>query len=291
MADVIVVFLVWFAVVGALCVALVASAERLRAPRWARSMGGRLAEFADGSVTSIGRMATGAVVALAGWAGVIILGWLMGIAAHRLQNAVDWPCFRWWRDHYLTGTWHHVWWTLTNIGSPTVTQILTVAGAVVLAALYFGKPQWWAPPVLLLLSYLGEKFSQTILKDVVDRGHPPTTHGSYPSGGMGRLIDVYGLIVFFLILRFWPRSRRAWAWGAAFLALAASVQAYARLNNLEHWTTDVVGGGIYGALLLLVVIAAYLALTAPARRPGASVVGEPKPADTAARPDASEVTV
>lgn len=263
MAAVIIVFLIWFLVVGLACAIGIATADRWRAPRWLHRLGGHLAAYGRGSVVAIGRVATGAVVALAGWACVIIAGWLLGLGAHRLQNAVDWPGFRWWQAHYLTGSWHRVWWTLTNIGSPTVTQILTVAGAVVLGALYYARPQWWAPPVILLISYLAEKYSQTILKLVVNRGHPPTTHGTWPSGGMGRLIDVYGLILYFLILRFWPQSRRAWACGASVLALAASVQAYARLNNLEHWTTDVVGGAIYGTLLLLTFVLAHRALTAP----------------------------
>ncbi|HET6876612.1 MAG TPA: hypothetical protein VFH38_03705 [Jatrophihabitans sp.] len=287
MADVIVVFLVWFAVVALLCAVAIARADRWRAPRWAHSLGARLAAYGRGSVATIGRPATGIVVALAGWSVVIIAGWLLGVAAHRLQNAVDWPCFHWWQDHYLTGSWHRVWWTLTNIGSPTVTQILTVAGAVLLAALYYGKPQWWAPPIILLVSYLAEKYSQTILKLVVNRGHPPTTHGTWPSGGMGRLIDVYGLIIYFVILRFWPHSRRAWAYGGSFLALAASVQAYARLNNLEHWTTDVVGGAVYGLLLLLTFVLAHRALMA------ATIVAPPAPGETAApaEPDKPKLTV
>ena len=38
------------------------------------------------------------------------------------------------------------------------------------------------------------------------------------------------------------------------------------MNNLEHWTTDVVGGGIYGLLLLLTMILGYSGLDRASRR-------------------------
>lgn len=256
---VVVVFVVWFAIVivaGALSVAL---APRLRAPGWLCAARTRVAAATSASNAAVGRIVTGSVLALFGWSVVLISGWLLGMLAHQLQPSIDWPSFHWWQEHYRTGTWHKVWWKLTNVGSPTVTQVLTVVGAVVMLALYARRRDWWAPSAALLIGYLAEKFSQIILKDVVHRGHPPTTMGTWPSGGMGRLILVYGLIIFFLVKRFWPESPRMWALGWSILALAASVQAYARLNNLEHWTTDVVGGGIYGLLLLLTMILGYSA--------------------------------
>jgi hypothetical protein len=110
---------------------------------------------------------------------------------------------------------------------------------------------------MLIFGYLAEKYSQIILKTVVDRGHPPTTHGTWPSGGMGRLTVVYGLLFFFVVRRFWPNSPRAWAACWTLLAVCGSIQAYARLNNLEHWTTDVVGGAVYGVLLLAMMLISY----------------------------------
>jgi hypothetical protein len=124
----------------------------------------------------------------------------------------------------------------------------------------------------MVLGYAAEKYSQMILKRVIDRGHPPTSLGTWPSGGMGRLIDVYGLIIFFLILRFRPTSPRAWAVGAGVLGVFASIQAYARINNLEHWVTDVAGGAIYGTMLLVAMIIGYFALSRePASRPAEPV--------------------
>ena len=245
MSAVVVVFVVWFAVVlvgGAL---LIACADRMHIPRWARALAGRFTATTRAAVPAGGRIPVALTVLLALWSIVIIFGWLLGLWAHRLQGVIDEPSFRWWHSHYLTGTWHTIWWKLTNIGSPRVTQGIDLAGAVVLAVIYRGRRLWLAPSAILLVGYLAEKYSQIILKLVVHRGHDPLTRGTWPSGGMGRLIDVFGLIIFFVILRYAPRKPRVWAFGVALLVFFGSIQSYARLNNLEHWTTDVIGGWLY----------------------------------------------
>jgi hypothetical protein len=227
---------------------------------------------------AVGRGMTAAAVFLAVWSVIIIAGLILGIIAHRLQGAIDEPAFRWWQSHHLGGAWHDVWWRLTNIGKPRLTQGLAAAGAVVFAVLYRlrGVRFWWAPSVTMVVGYAAEKYSQMIIKSVVDRGHPPTSHGTWPSGGMGRVTDVYGLLIFFTILLFWRTNRRAWAAGAALLALAMSIQAYARINNLEHWLTDVIGGAVYGLMLLVGMIIGYAALS---RQRSVAVPADPATAE------------
>lgn len=154
-----------------------------------------------------------------------------------------------------------------------LTQGIAAAAAIVFSVLYRKRPYWWAPGVTMILGYAAEKYSQMILKSVIHRGHPPTAGGSWPSGGMGRLTDVYGLVIFFVIWYFWPRTPRAWAAGVSLLLVLMSIQAYARINNLEHWTTDVVGGAIYGLMLLAMMIIGYLTLARPARARAAQAAG------------------
>lgn len=278
MAAVIIVFSVWLALLVVVAAVAIAIVPRMHTAAWMHRLRVRGGAAADTAVAQFGRVGAGAIALFAAWSVVIIIGWLLGLAAHRLEHAVDRPFFTWWQDHHLGGAWHHAWIDLTNIGSPTVTQILALVGAALTAALYAGRRNWWVPPVIILVGYLAEKYSQTILKLVVHRGHPPTTLGSYPSGGMGRLIEIYGLIIFFVVLRFWPRSPRMWAIGGAVLATFASIQAYARINNLEHWLTDVIGGTIFGIMLLAMMIVGYWAM---ARLPVARPVG-PQPASPAA---------
>lgn len=261
MSAVIVVFLIWFGVVAVAGFAAVLTAPRRQTPRWFERARTKYYASIDAAIPPAGRLLTAVGVLLALWSAVIIIGLIMGIIAHRLQGAIDEPAFRWWDSHHLHGTWYTVWWKLTDIGMPRLTQGLALAGAVVFTVLYRRRAYWWAPGVTMIVGYVAEKYSQQILKTVINRGHPPTAGGTYPSGGMGRVIDVYGLIIFFVVLYFWPRSRRAWAAGGWLLAVCASIQAYARLNNLEHWTTDVVAGGIYGVMLLTIMMTGYACMS------------------------------
>jgi hypothetical protein len=275
-SAVVVVFFVWFALVVAAGLLLIALAPRLQLPQWACAARERFTLAADGAGRVTGRPSVAVTVLLAGWGAIVLICWGLGVLAHKLEHAIDRPQFDWWQRHHLGGTWSRVWWDLTNIGSPNVTQGITIAGAALMAVLYWGTRNWWAPSLTLLLGYLAEDSSQVILKLTVHRGHPPTTLGTWPSGGMGRLELVYGLVLYFLVKRFWPHSKRMWATAAALLALAASIQAFARINNLEHWMTDVIGGAIYGLLLLLLMITAHAALTrAVSTAPARTATAEP----------------
>lgn len=229
--------------------------------RWPRLVD-RLEAAADSSAAHLGRPVIASVVVLAGWAVTIVVGWVLGLVAHRLEEAVDWPFFRWWESRQLED-WSALWWKLTDVGSPEITQVFTVVGAVTFTVLYRNRRLWWAPSVTMVLGYCAEKYGQEILKLVVDRGHPPTTLGTWPSGGCARVVVVYGLIIFFAL--YWRGSRdlRLWTAGGSLLVFLLSVQAYARIYNLEHWVTDVVGGAVFGAMLLIVMMAGFLVLARP----------------------------
>ena len=73
------------------------------------------------------------------------------------------------------------------------------------------------------------------------------------------MIVVYGLIVFFLLRRF-DAGPRIVALGISVVAFAETLQAYARLYNLEHWSTDVLAGFVFGVLLISTCIGAALVL-------------------------------
>jgi hypothetical protein len=266
-AAVVVVFVVWFGLLAAACAYAIVRAPSLRLAGKLARVGERREETAEVLVAGLGRAKAGALVLLAGWSLTLIVGWILGWVAKKVEPDVDHPFFRWWQDHHIHGTWSHIWWWLTNIGSPTNTQILTVAGAVVFAVIYQRRARWWVPSLLIVLGYLAEKYGQIILKKVVDRGHPPTTHGTWPSGGCARLLIVYGLIIFFVLYRYARHNKRAWAAGWSLLTILLSIQAYARINNLEHWLTDVIGGIVFGLMLLAIMTTAYRVIeSAPPRR-------------------------
>ena len=245
-------------VISLLTIAAMGVALTLRAPALASRLApvGRLrvAAAADACVDALGRLACAAIVVLGGGGLMLVTLWPLGRLAHTLEPVVDIPVFHWFEVGQLA-SWSRVWRVLTNIGSLELTQSLTVLGAVSLALLW-KRRRWWVPPLTLCVGYLMEKYWQEALRLVVDRGHPPTTLGTWPSGGCARVILVYGLIVYFILRWKDPRSIRPWVVSWSLVALAATVQAYARTYNLEHWFTDVLGGLVFGVMLLSTMISA-----------------------------------
>lgn len=256
MSASVVVFFVWFVAVAMLGAAAIATAPRWHLGRRSAAKLQVVGEVVDESITRLGRGWTTAVAYLAGAGFVISIGWMTGDAAGDSQNAVDWPAFRWFEAHRVGGEWDHVWRTLTNIGMPRLTQAFAVAGAIFFAIVWWriGR-RWYVPAFVFVGGYALEKYTQIVLKLVVDRGHPPTTLGTFPSGGCGRVLIVYGLIIFFTLRWIRPASNRLWLAGWTLLAFLLSIQAYARIYNLEHWLTDVIGGTIFGLAGLIAMIA------------------------------------
>jgi len=204
---------------------------------------------------------------LAGFASIVILCWPLGLLAHQLEHAIDWPIFRWFQARQI-GSWSDLWWVLTNIGMPRLTQAVSAAGGIFFAIVWkLSGRRWWVPLAIFSTGYALEKYIQIILQTVVHRGHPPTTLGTYPSGGCARVIIVYGLIVTALLIWRWPGNKFGRTVGAVVVAGVWTVQAYARLYNLEHWTTDIVGGTIFGGLGLAVMATCFRILTPPLDQP------------------------
>lgn len=226
-----------------------ATAPDWREPEALRSLRRRASIAVRTTVEQLGAVMAAAIIALAGAGLVMVLLWPLGRLAHLAEPFTDVPVFHWFQARQVA-SWSRLWRFLTDIGSLNLTQTVTVVGSVVFAVL-FARRRWWLPPLVMCSGYLMEKYLQQTLKLVVDRGHPPTTLGTWPSGGCARVILVYGLIVYFSMRWRETESVRAWVAGWSLVALAASIQAYARLYNLEHWFTDVAGGLVFGVVLLL----------------------------------------
>lgn len=263
MSAVVTVWIVWIVVVLALAALAVATCPRWRMPRWWGGVHDRVAPVVEASLTNLGRGPTAALVYLAGAAAVLLVGWPLGLLAHALQGGVDEPAFDWFASRRL-GWWSDIWTKLTQIGSPSITQGVTVVAAIVFAVIWaLQRRSWWFPLLALPLGYLLEKYTQIVLQTVVHRGHPPTTHGTFPSGGCGRVLVIYGMVIFLTIAWLWPRNRRMWVAGWGLAAVLVSIQAYARIYNLEHWLTDVAGGIVFGVMLLGVMTSCLRVLDLP----------------------------
>jgi membrane-associated phospholipid phosphatase len=225
---------------------------------WFQNLIGRLGRIRDAAVDELGRYGGAVVVLLAGAAAAVIISWPFGRFARRYKPNIDAPFLRWTRKHVSNhGSWHHINSVLTNMGNRPVIKILVPVGAVVLAALW-ARRGFWIPILVVPLGYVFEKFGQSALSKVVARQPTPTLpdFGTYPSGGCARLIVVYGLIWYMVTITF-PAMGRFWkVAGFTVVAILAFVEGYTRIYLIKHWGLDVVGGWLFGTLLLLALIGA-----------------------------------
>ncbi|CNF38161.1 PAP2 superfamily [Mycobacterium tuberculosis] len=222
---------------------------------------------------------TGSFVIILGAGSFLVSGICvpLGELCQRLRKAHDVPMFNLAQRTARSGVWTNAMKLITQSGNVWPTRYVGLAAALILtlAAVWLHRRLW--VPVLLIGSVLVvERYQQTALGALVDRGHPPTTLGTYPSGGCARLISIYGVIVLIALsyLRAGPRTR-AIVWGL--FAAFAFGEGYTRWYLSKHWITDVYGGWIYGYLLLAVLVFAGRSLLdeTAGRKPSADVGHEP----------------
>jgi membrane-associated phospholipid phosphatase len=111
----------------------------------------------------------------------------------------------------------------------------------------------WSPLPLLIGGLASEVYLQKALKVLVKGSKPPQEHsigppGDFPSGGAARTVITFGLLAHLLGTQ-WdkPAERRA-LWSIAIAVIAA--QGGSRLYLGRHWPEDVLGGWLFGGLIL-----------------------------------------
>jgi membrane-associated phospholipid phosphatase len=238
----------------------------------------RIALAVRGLITAFGRPGAAVVVVLAWSAAIVAVFWPVGVLMHSLENVVDWPVLTWVTSR-RNPAFEDVNWFYTYLGDREPLKVVTVVGAIAFAALW--RRRFWIPLVAILAQFPLEQYIQAILSGGVDRGHPPTGLGSYPSGGIARIVMVFGTLALFAALT-WRIGRRGHiALGTVVLVLA-SYEGYSRIYTQKHWLTDVLSGLLFGPALFLGFAVAVCVLAG--RYPGAPA----EPGETAEEPVALE---
>lgn len=279
-----VVLLISFCLGTALVLLAGAMAYRPAAVAWFRPIGwGR--ELA----TRTNALVAALLIGLAGTQLTFLVGLPMGWAAADTEARFDKPVFRWVHGHASDhGPFTAAMKVLTKQGNILEIRALCVVGAIAIGLAW--RRYFYLPALVILSTFILEKFTQKGLSKIIDRGHPPTTLGTYFSGGCARLLSIVGVMVFLALLAA-PNLGRRWrvtVWTA--FAVLVWCEAFSRLYLSKHWFTDVIAGVVLGVLLLLAVISATAALTnriAPAF--GGSVSFAPDPARSERAAEATDL--
>lgn len=223
-----------------------------RQKEWLRGPADRIHSTRDHLVADLGPVGAFAAFLCAGISVVMTLSWAVGRLVARLESPVDRPAFDWFQVHHSPGLTSAMK-LLTQVSNRPEYKVVTLAAAVVLAIAWWRR--WWVPILVLVAAFVLERYGRVFLGPLVHRGHPPTTQGTYPSGGCSRLVAIYGTIVYLGLLRCRAsRPVRITAWTC--LALLAWVEGFSRVYLLKHWLTDAVGGWLFGTLVLLLMVGA-----------------------------------
>lgn len=152
---------------------------------------------------------------------------------------------------------------VTQLGDKQECWVVSAVTAV-LFALVAGRRRW-AGPVVVGATVVLQHYQQVALADLVHRGHPPGSGGTFFSGGSARVIAVYGVCLL-VLLSAARLSRSWWRAGGIVIAVLAFVEGATRLLLGAHWLTDVLSGWLSGMLLLAGIAFAARPLLAPERQ-------------------------
>jgi len=111
----------------------------------------------------------------------------------------------------------------------------------------------WRPVPLLVGGLAAEVYLQKLLKALVKGSTPPQDHsvgppGDFPSGGAARTVITFGLLAHLLTDRLNSPAERRAIWSVVLAVIAA--QGGSRLYLGRHWPEDILGGWLFGALVL-----------------------------------------
>ena len=120
----------------------------------------------------------------------------------------------------------------------------------------------WAPVLVLAVTCAGVIGLTIVFKAALGRSRPPLAQAvaaadgfGFPSGHAVAAAAVFGAAAWLCSLRMRSWRSRIAVWAAA--AMLASLVGISRVYLGVHWTTDVIGGWIFGILWMAVVVSGW----------------------------------
>jgi membrane-associated phospholipid phosphatase len=186
---------------------------------------------------------------------------LIGPAVVNHGPAIDETIARWTADHQVKW-WAGVMERLTKIGNTWTTW--GAAGTAAASLTVTWPKHKWLPPATLAAAAVVDHYVTLALRHKFGRPGPPSSPaGTYPCGGVDRVVFFYGLIAY-LLWREFSGSPQGKAWAIGAVAALTFNEAYSREYLSKHWFTDILSGVLYGAVLLAPFIAAVRLIAGPA---------------------------
>jgi PAP2 superfamily len=203
-----------------------------------------------------------ALVLVLGVAALLLVTWGIGVLTKTAPVVrLDRPVYDWFVEHRAAWLTAPVEW-FTGIGSYTATGVISAVCGIALAL-----RRRTVLPLVLLLTVPLEKYLQLWSGTLVHAPRPPAASsigpvGGFPSGGSARVVLVCGMAVWLLAEQRSSRRLVVAAWTVT--ALLAFAEGWSRMYLGRHWVVDVLGGWLFGALIMVVLLAAATLLPLPA---------------------------
>jgi membrane-associated phospholipid phosphatase len=212
-------------------------------------------------------------VIFAGLVAVYAVTVLIGELAKHAGPTIDKPIWLWTYDHQVS-QWITIMLKATEVGDKWTTWGAAITAAVCLTFIW--RQKRWLPAVALGTLIVCDHYLTRALVHTIERTPPPGSSGGFPSGGTDRAVVFYGLIAYLIWREVSGRRRTAILAGSVVVALGFE-EGVSRGYLAVHWFTDILGGFIYGGLLLVVFV---IAVQMIAGRPTIAAAGAGQHAGT-----------
>ena len=156
---------------------------------------------------------------------------------------------------------HRVPWLVTTMAVVSFMAVQGAAIGVVLAGSIFWRLRWGLAARLVVGTYVSSMATCMALKILINRPRPTDlltggTGGSFPSANVVSCLAFWGAVFALTVL-----SQRDRWWHAALLLLSGLLillSGPARVYVGDHWVSDVVGGYLFGGMMLALGVWLYL---------------------------------